>query len=81
MMLVRSMSPEIVAVDEIGSREDAAAIDYVMNCGINIIATVHGLDMEEVINKPVIGELVRKRMFKKIYFIEKRHDGKDKCCI
>lgn len=76
MMLVRSMSPEIVAVDEIGSREDAAAIDYVMNCGINIIATVHGLDMDEVINKPVIGELVRKRMFKRYILLKKGMMGK-----
>ena len=76
MMLVRSMSPEIAAVDEIGSREDAAAIDYVMNCGINIIATVHGLDMEEVINKPVIGELVRKRMFKRYILLKKGMMGK-----
>lgn len=71
MMMVRSMAPEIVAVDEIGSKDDAAAIEYVMNCGINVIATVHGLDMDEVINKPVIGELVRKRRFKR-YIVLKR---------
>ena len=71
MMMVRSMAPEIVAVDEIGSKDDAAAIEYVMNCGINVIAPVHGLDMDEVINKPVIGELVRKRRFKR-YIVLKR---------
>ena len=76
MMLVRSMAPEIVAVDEIGSKEDAAAIEYVMNCGINIIATVHGLDMDEVINKPVIGELVRKRRFKRYILLKKGMMGK-----
>lgn len=76
MMMVRSMAPEIVAVDEIGSREDAAAIDYVMNCGINIIATVHGLDMDEVINKPVIGDLVRKRRFKRYIVLKKGTMGK-----
>ena len=33
MMLIRSMSPEIIAVDEIGSKEDLEAIDYVIGCG------------------------------------------------
>ena len=65
MMLVRSMSPDIIAVDEIGSREDARAIDYVMNCGIKIIATVHGMDMDEIRNKPVLGKLVREKAFKR----------------
>ena len=35
-----------------------------------------GLDMEEVINKPVIGELVRKRMFKRYILLKKGMMGK-----
>lgn len=65
MMLVRSMSPDIIAVDEIGSKEDTRAIDYVMNCGIKVIATVHGMDMDEIRNKPVLGKLVREKSFKR----------------
>lgn len=42
MMLIRSMSPQVVAVDEIGSREDLEALEYVMNCGCRVMATVHG---------------------------------------
>ncbi len=42
MMLVRSMSPNVIAVDEIGSKEDVEALEYVMNCGVKILATVHG---------------------------------------
>lgn len=70
MMLVRSMSPEIIAVDEIGSKEDTNAIDYVMNCGIRVIATVHGMDMNEIRNKPVLGRLVKEQAFKRYILLE-----------
>lgn len=70
MMLVRSMSPEIIAVDEIGSNQDASAAAYVMNCGIRVIATVHGLDMSEIMNKPVLGSLVKEQAFKRYILLE-----------
>lgn len=76
MMLVRSMAPEIIAVDEIGSNKDVNALDYVMNCGIRVIATVHGLDMNEIMNKPVLGSLVRQYAFKRYILLEAGKTGK-----
>lgn len=52
MILIRSMSPEIVAVDEIGTQEDYKAIHQVIHCGCKIIATIHGDSMEDIKNKP-----------------------------
>ena len=40
MMLIRSMSPQVIAVDEIGSKEDLEAISHVISCGCKLIATV-----------------------------------------
>ncbi len=65
MMLIRSMSPQIVAVDEIGSQQDLEAIDHVIGCGCKLIATVHGSSIEDIRNKPVLGELVRKKLFER----------------
>lgn len=76
MMLVRSMSPEVIAVDEIGSNKDVSAVDYVMNCGIRVIATVHGLDMDEIRNKPVLGSLVKEHAFKRYILLEAGKIGK-----
>ena len=42
MMLIRSMSPEVVAVDELGDYEDIHAIESVIHCGCRLFATVHG---------------------------------------
>lgn len=65
MMLIRSMSPQIIAVDEIGSKEDLEAIDHVIGCGCKIIATVHGSSIEDIKSKPILGELVKKKLFER----------------
>lgn len=65
MMLVRSMSPSIIAVDEVGSREDIEAIEYVINCGCKLIATVHGNSIDDIKNKPILGRLVREKIFER----------------
>lgn len=65
MMLIRSMSPQIIAVDEVGSREDIEAIQYVINCGCKLIATVHGSSIDDVMNKPLLGRMVKEKMFER----------------
>ena len=75
MMLVRSMSPDIIAVDEIGSKEDIEAMQYVMNCGIKLVATVHGKDMDEIRNKPILGQMVKERMFQRYILLKSGNTG------
>lgn len=65
MMLIRSMSPQVIAVDEIGSKEDLDAIDYVIGCGAKLIATVHGSSIEDIKNKPTLSDLVKKKLFQR----------------
>ncbi len=52
MLLIRSMSPDIIAVDEIGTMEDYQAILQVLHCGCKVIATIHGDSLEDVAKKP-----------------------------
>lgn len=63
LMLLRSMNPMVIAVDEIGSREDIDAIAYVINCGCGIIATVHGDSIDDIRTKPVLRKLVEEKVF------------------
>ena len=65
MMLIRTMSPRVIAVDEIGSREDLEAVEYVMNCGCKLIATVHGSSIDDLKQKPVLRKLVEERIFER----------------
>ena len=71
MMLVRSMSPQVVAVDEIGGSEDAKALDYVRNCGCAIAATAHGTSFKDVKEKKDLGRLVDEGCFERYIILEK----------
>ena len=61
LMLLRSMSPKVIAVDEIGSREDIDAISYVINCGCGILATIHGDSIDDIRTRPVLRSWSRRR--------------------
>ncbi len=65
MMLIRSMSPRVIAVDEIGALEDVQAIQYAMNCGCKMIATVHGESMDEIQRKPLFYKLLNHQCFER----------------
>ena len=45
MLLLRSMSPKVIAVDELGGEEDMHALHMAAACGSRILATVHGDDI------------------------------------
>ncbi len=74
LMLIRSMSPALIAVDEIGKKEDVDALAYVMNCGCRILATVHGSSIEDLQNKPVLRRLVADKVFKR-YIVLSNENG------
>lgn len=68
IMLIRSMSPELIATDEIGKREDCHAIEAAVCAGISLLTTIHGSCYEDVINSG-IGELVEKGIFERLIFL------------
>ncbi len=65
LMMIRSMAPRVVAVDEIGTRDDLEALRDVMNCGCRILATVHGTRVEDLAGKPVLSEMAAEKMFER----------------
>ena len=76
LMLIRSMAPEVIAVDEIGTIQDVHSVEYAMQCGCKMIASVHGRDMEEIYDKPVIGDLVKKHRFERYIVLKNQeHPG------
>ena len=74
MMLIRSMSPEVVAVDELGDYEDIHAIESVIHCGCRLFATVHGSSIEDIKRKPLLQRLMQEKIFERyiILHYEKR---------
>lgn len=76
MMLIKTMAPQLVAVDEIGSEEDFRAIEYVRNCGCRLLATVHGDSIEDLKEKPILKRLVEEKTFSRYVVLGNRpHPG------
>ncbi|MEK3853193.1 stage III sporulation protein AA [Cytobacillus sp. FSL H8-0458] len=74
MMMIRSMSPEVLVVDEIGRHEDAEAIMEAVNAGIKLIMTTHGNSLEEIKRRPTLQTILEMGVFQR--FIElSRKDG------
>lgn len=63
MMMIRSMSPEVLIVDEIGRDEDASAILDASHAGIAVIATAHARDLEDARGRPVLRRLLEAEVF------------------
>ena len=58
-MLIRSMAPKIIAVDEIGNLNDIDAIEDAICSGIKIIATAHGDSLEKVKANKQLKEMIQ----------------------
>ena len=80
MMLVRSMSPEVIAVDEIGCRADIEAMENAIYCGCRILATVHGSSLSDIQQKPLFSNLMQKEIFDRYIILDARR-GPGTCLL
>ena len=76
MMLLRCANPQIIAVDEITAREDVKAMETVSRCGVKLLATVHGADVEDIREKPLFSGLLSLKIFTYCIVISRNKDGK-----
>ena len=70
-MLIRSMSPSVVAVDELGKEEDFKAVESVIHCGCKLIATAHGNSVEDVLSTPFFSRLKEMKVFERYIVLGK----------
>lgn len=69
-MLLRSMAPQVLAVDEIGTF-DVNALENALRCGCKILATLHGEDMNDFLEKPGFETLTKGKVFERYIFLER----------
>lgn len=70
MMMLRSLSPQVIATDELGANEDIKAIHNCIKAGVKIITTIHGEDLEDIKSKPNISEIIKEKIFERIIILD-----------
>ena len=70
-MLVRSMAPEIICADEIGTKEDVEAIKYAVTSGVKGIFTAHGETIDNIKQNPILKELIESNLIENIIILHK----------
>ena len=69
LIAVRSMAPQNIIIDEIGSVEEAVAIEEGLNTGVNFFLTVHAAAKEELLRRPQIKQLIKTGAFSAVAFL------------
>lgn len=65
MMMIRSMSPDVLVVDEVGRMEDCEAVLEAMNAGVKVIMTVHGTQLDDLLKRPSLSSLMNAGVFER----------------
>ena len=63
MLLIRALSPDVVAVDEIGRPADADAVMEALHAGVAVVATAHGWSVADVCRRPALAALLQAGAF------------------
>lgn len=72
IMMIRSMSPRVIATDEIGRGEDVEALYQSLQAGVSVITTVHGASFTEIRKRPVLKELLNGKFFDRVVVLSRR---------
>ena len=70
MMLLRGMNPQILAVDEITAPEDVEALQMAVGCGVSILASAHGKNMGDLLQRPIYRKMMERGLFYKVIYID-----------
>ena len=68
--MVRALKPDVVVTDEVGDREDAAAVLDARRCGTAVLASAHAASVQEAARRPALAEMLSMGAFDLVARIE-----------
>ena len=69
LMLLRGMSPQVLAADEITAPEDIRAMETAAGCGAVLLATAHGTDLTDLDRRPLYRDLLAAGIFRRFVVV------------
>ncbi|MBV4415217.1 stage III sporulation protein AA [Clostridium tyrobutyricum] len=73
IMAIRSMSPDVIVCDEIGSYKDMDSIVTALNSGVSLITTIHGYGVQDLENRPVFKTILENKVFRRAIVLSGRN--------
>jgi stage III sporulation protein AA len=70
-MLLRTMEPQVIAMDEITAEEDCRALRQAAWCGVSLLATAHASSLQDYLHRQVYTPLVQENLFDNIVILRK----------
>ena len=71
-ILLRGMSPEVLAADEITAEADVDAMTWAVGCGVTLLATAHGGSVDDLTRRPLYRKLMELGLFRRVLLLESR---------
>ncbi|MDO4845407.1 MAG: ATPase, T2SS/T4P/T4SS family [Oscillospiraceae bacterium] len=72
-LLLRTMDPQWIAVDEITREEDAQALIRGAHCGVRLLATAHCESKNDLYDRPIYQTLIRSGVFYDLILLRPDH--------
>lgn len=69
-MVLRNMGPDVIAVDEITAQEDCLALLHAGWCGVQLLATAHAGNREDLFQRPVYKPIIDSRLFEHLIIMK-----------
>lgn len=70
---IRSLSPNIIVTDELGQEEDIDAVNYAINCGVTVFASVHCDTIDNFLKKPNFEKIIKNRLFQRYVLLSMKN--------
>lgn len=72
IMAIRSLSPEVLICDEIGTKGDAEALLMAFNSGVNIITSIHGFTIDDLYKRKIFNDLLENEIIERAIVLSSR---------
>lgn len=73
MMILRSMNPQWIALDEITKKEDADMLMEAAHCGVKFLATAHAFNWYDLKKRPAYKLFWEEKVFHSVLFLNVDH--------
>ena len=74
-MVLRTMSPDVIAVDEIGKKEEFDLLEQMRCSGVKILGTLHAGDIGEVLQNPMIQKGIESKAIERFVELRRLKNG------